>query len=83
MVCNFSDDCEGLYSEVGCEMVLVLFDYVCVWLVGFQEDSGYFYNLEVMFVEGIIYCFVCEDCKCYLCIFQVGMLEVFYYINFL
>ncbi|WP_275590743.1 ribonucleoside triphosphate reductase [Pseudomonas sp. DP-17] len=81
MLRNFTDDREGLHTEVGRQMALELLDHVRARLVRFQEDSGHLYNLEATPAEGTTYRFAREDQKRHPDILQAGTPEAPYYTN--
>lgn len=81
MLRNFTDDREGLHTEVGRQMALELLDHVRARLVRFQEDSGHLYNLEATPAEGTTYRFAREDQKRHPDILQAGTPDAPYYTN--
>ncbi|MBB4864995.1 ribonucleoside-triphosphate reductase [Pseudomonas nitritireducens] len=81
MLRNFTDDREGLHTEVGRQMALELLDHVRARLVSFQEDSGHLYNLEATPAEGTTYRFAREDQKRHPDILQAGTPDAPYYTN--
>jgi Oxygen-sensitive ribonucleoside-triphosphate reductase len=81
MLRNFTEDREGLHTEVGRQMALELLDHVRARLVRFQEDSGHLYNLEATPAEGTTYRFAREDRKRHPDILQAGTPEAPYYTN--
>ncbi len=81
MLRNYSADQQGMHTEIGRSLALLLLDHVRARLVQFQEQSGHLYNLEATPAEGTTYRFAKEDKKRFPEILQAGCAQAPYYTN--
>ena len=81
MIRNFTADQHDITSEWGHGFACRMLDYIRDRIRGFQEQTGYMYNLEATPAEGTTYRFAKEDKKRYPGIIQAGTAEMPYYTN--
>jgi ribonucleoside-triphosphate reductase len=81
MIRNFSGDAEGVASEAGRALSILILDHVRMRIVAYQEETGHMYNLEATPAEGTTYRFAREDKKRFPDILQAGTTDEPYYTN--
>ena len=81
MIRNFTDDSQGIHTELGHAFAIEFLDHIRARLVTFQEQTTHLYNLEATPAEGTTYRFAKEDKKRFADILQAGSPEAPYYTN--